>query len=132
MKNNTQSNILPSMQPELQVPQYPSSSPFDSPVNSATPGRRMPLDFNDFTSHESDDFDDKFSFDDFESAQPMIPEQGHWESGGISTDYQMQFIDNGMFNSQTYMQCPIEIQVFKVSNPPPRPPTPQRKRIGLT
>ena len=103
------------MQPEPQVLQYPSSSPFDSPVSSELPERRMPLDFGDYTSHDSDDFDDKFSFDDFDSTQQVFPEQGQWHAGGIVTNNQMQFIDNRISTSQVSMEHQIEIQVFRVS-----------------
>ena len=119
MKNSTQISFLPNIQNELQIPHNPSLSPlttdFNSSLSSATPDRRAPLDFGDFTSYENDDFDDKFSFDDFQSTENIVPEQGEWHSGGLATDNKIQFSDDKLLISQqlsSQFQDPVEIQVF--------------------
>mgnify|MGYP006962887662 FL=1 len=60
-------------------------------------------------------FDDKFSFEDFESTEKIVLEQGEWHSGGLATDNKIQFMDDRLLISQKvswHCQDPVEIQVF--------------------
>ena len=60
-------------------------------------------------------FGDKFSFDDFESTEKIVPEQEECHSGDLETDNKIQFSDDRLLISQqvsSQFQDPVEIQVF--------------------